>query len=426
MGGSVDLLRCFGQHRGLLFVWSGSSRSKGMSGGLLGRELGWSPMDSDELVARAASSPAPWESEHPSVAIGNLRNQRVLLKSQMRAFERNFEYQHGWRPGPIDKREDAEYARLTRELKRCDAALRLARGVHNGPTVHDGGAGRKAALRDYAMSSMREPPRGQRAFPSGPHSSATLTAAALHQLAAVGDDGDDVISSSAGSPCMHPLGAGSPFLHPLGAGSPLFHPLGAASLIAGATRAGLSETSRWNCSTAEHGSSAASDACHGASDTSLPGRACHGACRGACHGASVGAAAAVTALPPSEALDGSPRRSMAHHGAPLPPSAALDSTATASKPVAPHCSPRCSAAMATTGRQWSAVVSSGATGRPWKGERRGEPWKSKRRHALGLLAGLRAPWRALFWGCASAPTAPRAPEDSWREEGKMTRPRVCV
>ena len=383
-----------------------------MSGGLLGRELGWSPMDSDELVARAASSPAPWESEHPSVAIGNLRNQRVLLKSQMRAFERNFEYQHGWRPGPIDKREDAEYARLTRELKRCDAALRLARGVHNGPTVHDGGAGRKAALRDYAMS--------QRAFPSGPRSSATLTAAALHILAAVGDDGDDVISSSAGSPCMHPLGAGSPFLHPLGAGSPLFHPLGAASLIAGATRAGLSETSRWNCSTAEHGSSAASDACHGASDTSLPGRACHGACRGACHGASVGAAAAVTALPPSEALDGSPRRSTAHHGAPLPPSAALDSTA--SKPVAPHCS----AATATTGRQWSAVVSSGATGRPWKGERRGEPWKSKRRHALGLLAGLRAPWRALFWGCASAPTAPRAPEDSWREEGKRTRPRVCV
>ena len=326
--------------------------------------MGWSPMDSDELVARAASSPAPWESEseHPSVAIGNLRNQRVQLKNQMRAFERNFEYQHGWRPGPIDKREDAEYARLTRELKRCDAALRLARGVHNGPTVHDGGAGRKAALRDYAMSSMREPPRGQRAFPWGPHSSATLTAAALHHLAAVGDDGDDVISSSAGSPCMHPLGA--------------------ASLIAGATRAGLGETSRWNYSTAEHGSSSASDA-------NLVGRACHGACCGACHGGSFGAAAAVTALPPSAALDPG-----------------------ASKPDAPHCS----AATTTTGRHWSAVVSSEATGRQWKGERR-----HLGRHALWLLAVL----RALSWGCASAPTAP---EDSRREEGKieMTMPNVCV
>jgi hypothetical protein len=323
--------------------------------------VGWSPMNSDELVARAASSPAPWESEseHPSVAIGNLRNQRMQLKNQMRVFERNFEYQHGWRPGPIDKREDTEYARLTRELKRCDAALRLARGVHNGPTVHDGGAGRKAALRDYAMSSMREPPRGQRAFPSGPRSSATLTAAALHHLAAVGDDGDDVISSSAGSPCMRPLGA--------------------ASLIAGATRAGLGEASRWNYSTAEHGSSSASN---------LAGCACHGACCGA----SLGGAAAVTALPPSAALDSG-----------------------ASEPDAPHCSqgagPCCSAATTTTGRHRSAVVSREATGRQWRCERR---------HALWLLAVL----RALSWGCASAPTAP---EDSRREEGKfkMTMP-VCV
>ena len=334
-----------------------------MSGGLLGRELGWSPMDSDELVARAASSPAPWEIEHPSVAIGNLRNQRVLLKSQMRAFERNFEYQHGWRPGPIDKREDAEYARLTRELKRCDAALRLARGVHNGPTVHDGGAGRKAALRDYAMS--------QRAFPSGPRSSATLTAAALHILAAVGDDGDDVISSSAGSPCMHPLGAGSPFLHPLGA----------ASLIAGATRAGLSGTSRWNCSTAEHGSSAASDACHGASDTSLPGRACHGACRGACHGASVGAAAAVTALPPTTALHCSPRR---RDG-----SAALGSPRRLT--TALHCSPRRSIAALGSprldGQQAGRPSLLGGNGHYRAAmERRGEQWSDRE-----AMEG-RAPW----------------------------------
>jgi hypothetical protein len=349
--------------------------------------VGWSLMDSDELVARAASSPAPWESEseHPSVAIGNLRNQRMQLKNQMRVFERNFEYQHGWRPGPIDKREDTEYARLTRELKRCDAALRLARGVHNGPTVHDGGAGRKAALHDYAMSSMREPPRGQRAFPSDPHSSATLTAAALHHLAAVGNDGDDVISSSAGSPCMRPLGA--------------------ASLIAGATRAGLGEASRWNYSTAEHGSSSASN---------LAGRACHGACCGA----SLGGAAAVTALPPSAALDSG-----------------------ASKPDAPHCSqgagPCCSAATTTTGRHRSAVVSSEATGRHRSAvvsseatgrhrsavvssEASGRQWRGERRHALWLLAVL----RALSWGCASAPTAP---EDSRREEGKfkMTMP-VCV
>ena len=394
MGGSVDPLRCFGQHRTVLFVWSGSSRSKGMSGGLLGRELGWSPMDSDELVARAASSPAPWESEHPSVAIGNLRNQRVLLKSQMRAFERNFEYQHGWRPGPIDKREDAEYARLTRELKRCDAALRLARGVHNGPTVHDGGAGRKAALRDYAMS--------QRAFPSGPRSSATLTAAALHILAAVGDDGDDVISSSAGSPCMHPLGAGSPFLHPLGAGSPLFHPLGAASLIAGATRAGLSETSRWNCSTAEHGSSAASDACHGASDTSLPGRACHGACRGACHGASVGAAAAVTALPPTTALHCSPRRrdgsaalgsprrlTTALHCSPRRSIAALGSPRRLT--TALHCSPRRSIAALGSprldGQQAGRPSLLGGNGHYRAAmERRGEQWSDRE-----AMEG-RAPW----------------------------------
>ena len=77
--------------------------------------------------------------EQPSIAIGNLRNQRALLKVHMRNFERQFERQHGWRPGPADKREDSEYVHLRRELKRIDAALRLVRGVH------DDGAGRRAA-----------------------------------------------------------------------------------------------------------------------------------------------------------------------------------------------------------------------------------------------------------------------------------------
>ena len=56
---------------------------------------------------------------------------------------------HGWRPGPADKREDPDYTRLKRALRRVEAALRLVRGVH------DDGAGRQAALRDFALQSQR-------------------------------------------------------------------------------------------------------------------------------------------------------------------------------------------------------------------------------------------------------------------------------
>ena len=94
--------------------------------------------------------------EHPSVTIGELRNRRAAVKMNMRAWERDFEHEHGWRPGPADKREDGDYARLKRELKRIDAALRLVRGVH------DDGAGKRAALRDFTMQSRRSVDGSQR------------------------------------------------------------------------------------------------------------------------------------------------------------------------------------------------------------------------------------------------------------------------
>ena len=94
--------------------------------------------------------------EHPSLTLGELRNKRAALKMHMRHWERFFEREHGWRPGPADKREDPDYDQLRRALRRVDAALRLVRGVH------DDGAGRKAALRDVALHSKREVAHEQR------------------------------------------------------------------------------------------------------------------------------------------------------------------------------------------------------------------------------------------------------------------------
>lgn len=93
----------------------------------------------------ALTNLASLASDHPTITISNLRNQRAELARKIRSFEREFERLHGWRPGPADKREDSEYAQLKRELRRVDAALRLVRGVH------DDGAGKRAALRDFTM-----------------------------------------------------------------------------------------------------------------------------------------------------------------------------------------------------------------------------------------------------------------------------------
>ncbi len=83
-----------------------------------------------------------------NVTIGELRNRRATLRVHMRMWERAFERVHGWRPGPADKREDIDYARLKRELRRVDAGLRLVRGVHD-----DDGMGKRAALIDYGLKA---------------------------------------------------------------------------------------------------------------------------------------------------------------------------------------------------------------------------------------------------------------------------------
>ena len=73
--------------------------------------------------------------------------------------QRDFQRLHGWRPGPADKREDSDFARLKRELRRVDAALRLVRGVH------DDGLGQKLALRDFALQTKREMVRENHGHP---------------------------------------------------------------------------------------------------------------------------------------------------------------------------------------------------------------------------------------------------------------------
>lgn len=106
------------------------------------------------LLSERMKSIATLTNGSPS-SIGNLRYKRAQIKIKMRGFEREFERQHGWRPGPADKREDSDYAKLKRELKRVEAALRIVRGVH------DDGAGKRAALRDIAMQSKRAEIAGQ-------------------------------------------------------------------------------------------------------------------------------------------------------------------------------------------------------------------------------------------------------------------------
>lgn len=104
-----------------------------------------------EAEVAAGAEALAWraQAEHPSLTVGELRNKRAAVKNSMRIWERSFERMHGWRPGPADKREDPDYTRLKRALRRVEAALRLVRGVH------DDGAGRQAALRDFALQSQR-------------------------------------------------------------------------------------------------------------------------------------------------------------------------------------------------------------------------------------------------------------------------------
>ena len=64
--------------------------------------------------------------EHPALTVGELRNKRAVVKNCMRIWEKSFEQMHGWRPGPADMREDGDYSRLKRALRRVDAALRHA------------------------------------------------------------------------------------------------------------------------------------------------------------------------------------------------------------------------------------------------------------------------------------------------------------